>query len=265
MTTTKNRAIPAGYLTVGELAKKMRTTVRTLQHYDRIGLLIPAGESTGGRRLYDAADIVRLNQILALKHLGFSLEEIRDRLINLDSPADVAEALENQAAAVQGQIETLTKALADLKTLREETLRMDRVDFARYADLVMLLKEGNDKLWVMRVAGDKMRARIHELDPEAKKAIGADVLRISASASDLHRRGVDPAGPEGQVLAGELLRTAMAFSDGDPAVIAELVDFESKADQWEGEYAATHDVASRAFLDAAVDVWLRRNGDPFAV
>ena len=262
--TTKSRAIPEGFLTVGELAKKMRTTVRTLQHYDRIGLLIPAGESAGGRRLYDAADVVRLGQILALKHLGFSLEEIRDRLINLDSPADVAEALESQAAAVQEQIETLTKAVADLRTLREETLRMDRVDFARYADLVMLLKEGNDNLWVMRVVGDKMRDRIHELDNETAKRIWADMLRITAAASELHRQGADPTAPEGQRLAEEMWQTALAFSGGDPAVLAEMEDLDRNVEKWEGDLASAYTAEAQAFMNAAMEVWAQRNGYPFA-
>ena len=48
---SKNRAIPKGYMTVGELAKKMGTTVRTLQYYDKEGLLSPSSESEGGRRL----------------------------------------------------------------------------------------------------------------------------------------------------------------------------------------------------------------------
>ena len=73
----KQRAIPQGFLTVGEVAKKMNVTVRTLQHYDREGLLPPSSVSEGGRRLYTDRDIVKLHQILSLKHLGFSLDDIQ--------------------------------------------------------------------------------------------------------------------------------------------------------------------------------------------
>ena len=78
----KYRAVPQGYLTVGEVAKRMDVTVRTLQHYDKEGLLSPSALSEGGRRLYTDKDIVKLHQILSLKHLGFSLNDIRDRLIH---------------------------------------------------------------------------------------------------------------------------------------------------------------------------------------
>ena len=66
----------------------MDVTVRTLQHYDKEGLLSPSATSDGGRRLYTDKDIVKLHQILSLKHLGFSLDDIRNRLIPLNDPAD---------------------------------------------------------------------------------------------------------------------------------------------------------------------------------
>lgn len=69
---TKYRAIPEGFMTVGELAKKMNVTVRTLQYYDKEGVLSPSAESEGGRRLYTDKDLVLLHQILSLKSLGFS-------------------------------------------------------------------------------------------------------------------------------------------------------------------------------------------------
>jgi len=58
----KHRAIPHGFMTVGEVAKKLNTTVRTLQYYDKEGILAPSAESEGGRRLYTDKDIVKLYQ-----------------------------------------------------------------------------------------------------------------------------------------------------------------------------------------------------------
>ena len=64
-------------LKVGDLARHTGVSVRTLHHYEEIGLLSPAGRSSAGHRLYGEAEVVRLQQILSLRHLGFSLEEIR--------------------------------------------------------------------------------------------------------------------------------------------------------------------------------------------
>ena len=67
-------------LKVGELARRTGLTVRTLHHYDEIGLLKPSLHTAAGHRLYTAADIARLQQVLSLRQLGFSLEQVRDCL-----------------------------------------------------------------------------------------------------------------------------------------------------------------------------------------
>ena len=64
-------------MTVGEAAKKMGVTVRTLQYYDKQGVLPPSAETEGGRRLYTDKDMIKLHQILSMKHLGFSLDDIK--------------------------------------------------------------------------------------------------------------------------------------------------------------------------------------------
>lgn len=124
----KHRAIPKGYMTVGEVAKKMDVTVRTLQHYDREGLLRPSAVSEGGRRLYTDKDIIKLHQILSFKHLGFSLDDIKNRLSPLDTPAEVASILAAQADAVRQKIENLSQSLKELEALREEVLQMQTVN-----------------------------------------------------------------------------------------------------------------------------------------
>src|SRR5262249_23423614 len=67
-------------LKVGELARRTKLTIRTLHHYDEIGLLKPSLHTEAGHRLYTADDIARLQQVLSLRRLGFGLEEIRDCL-----------------------------------------------------------------------------------------------------------------------------------------------------------------------------------------
>src|SRR5262245_27700580 len=64
-------------LKVGELAQRTGLTVRTLHHYDAIGLLRPSLHTDAGYRLYTAGDIARLQQVLSLRQLGFTLDEVR--------------------------------------------------------------------------------------------------------------------------------------------------------------------------------------------
>ena len=71
---------------VGELARRTGLSVRTLHYYDEIGLLSPSRRTEAGHRLYTAGDVVRLQQIKSLRHLGFGLKEIRECLDRPDFP-----------------------------------------------------------------------------------------------------------------------------------------------------------------------------------
>jgi DNA-binding transcriptional MerR regulator len=77
--------------TVGEIAKVSGLSVRTLHHYDEIGLLLPSARSGGGYRLYNDDDLARLQQVLFFRELGFALEDI-GRIMN-DASFDRREAL----------------------------------------------------------------------------------------------------------------------------------------------------------------------------
>ncbi|GAA4845437.1 hypothetical protein GCM10023310_24230 [Paenibacillus vulneris] len=65
---------------VGELARMTGLTVRTLRYYDQIGLFSPSDQTDSGHRLYSEKDLSRLQQILSLKELGLSLEEVKSAL-----------------------------------------------------------------------------------------------------------------------------------------------------------------------------------------
>lgn len=95
------------YMTVGETAKKMGTTVRTLQYYDKKGLLSPSAVSEGGRRLYTYKDMVRLHEIMSLKTLGFSLEDIKKNLSSLETPKEVVQVLTDQETKLKEEIQRL--------------------------------------------------------------------------------------------------------------------------------------------------------------
>src|SRR5262245_54864620 len=90
-------------LKVGDLARRTGLTIRTLHHYDDIGLLKPSLHTESGHRLYTATDVARLQQVLSLRQLGFSLEQVRDCL---DRPGfSPLEVIRLQLAQLREQIE----------------------------------------------------------------------------------------------------------------------------------------------------------------
>ena len=86
-------------ISIQELTRETGITVRTLRYYDQIDLLKPSGKTDGGHRLYSERDVVRLQQILFLKEMGFSLKEITNMLITDELNLKVS--LEKQLRFVQ--------------------------------------------------------------------------------------------------------------------------------------------------------------------
>ncbi|NMD57076.1 MULTISPECIES: MerR family transcriptional regulator [Tsukamurella] len=86
-------------LQIGQVAEATALSLKTIRHYDEVGLVTPSERSPGGFRLYTATDVDRLLVIRRMKPLGFTLEQMRDLLAALDTLADPAAAPEVRADA----------------------------------------------------------------------------------------------------------------------------------------------------------------------
>ncbi len=105
-------------LKVGQLAHRAGLTVRTLHHYDSIGLLSPSARSDAGYRLYSRDDVARLQQIQALRQLGMALADIGTYLANTGiSPLQI---IDRQLAALDRQIDEAARMRAQLLRLQQQ-------------------------------------------------------------------------------------------------------------------------------------------------
>lgn len=102
-------------LTVGEVARLAGVSVRTLHHYDELGLLRPSHRTAAGYRLYARADLDRLHAVLAYRELGMELDAIAELLA--DPEADAVAHLKKQEAVLDARIERL---LAMRRSLRKQ-------------------------------------------------------------------------------------------------------------------------------------------------
>ncbi len=112
----------AGGYTVGRVSALSGVTVRTLHHYDEIGLLSPSGRSVAGYRIYEESDLERLQQILFYRELGFTLKEI-STIVN-DPHTDALEHLRRQRELLIERIKQLS-ALVDAIDYEMEARTMD--------------------------------------------------------------------------------------------------------------------------------------------
>ena len=113
--------------TSGEFAKMAKVTIRTIRYYDKQGLLKPTFINDSGYRMYTDADFLRLQKILSLKLLGFSLQEISGMIVEKENE-DIANSLRLQQKLVEqkiDQLQSMNAALMSTVDLVEKTNEID--------------------------------------------------------------------------------------------------------------------------------------------
>lgn len=252
------------FYTVGDLAKKMDISVRTLQYYDKEGLLIPSGRTEGGRRLYSQKDMVKLHQILSMKYLGFSLEEIKNDLFSLDTPDEVYALLGRQKIAIQNQIADLHKALNAVDVLRQEIVDMNEVSFEKYADIITFLRVKDYGYWwnsgmFQHDSSNPLKEKIMENagdDPNFSLRLYKEFNAIADKMYFLVKQGESPIGEKGQQAATELWAMIMEFSGGDMSMVPKLMIFNEHKEDWPEEIK-TKQLAIDTFMGEALDYYLK--------
>jgi len=245
----KYRAIPKGYMRVGELAKKAGVTVRTLQYYDKEGLLTPSAESEGGFRLYTDRDLVKLIQILTMKQLGFGLADIKKRLPSLDTPADVINALTEQAEGLRREIDHLTQSLMEIEALKEEVVQMEEVDFKRYSTILINLQMKNENYWAIKYLDEDVLDRLSSaFDREGALKLMETQKKLNEESLRLERAGVLPESAEGQAFAKAYCDVLKEFAMGDMSILQKLSDIMENDE-------ALADKMPSGFLGKAMDIY----------
>ena len=259
----KYRAIPQGFMTVGEVAKKMGVTVRTLQYYDKEGLLSPSAESEGGRRLYTDKDLVTLHQIISLKSLGFSLDDIKQRLISLETPYEVANVLTEQADDIRKKIEQLKTSLSAIEQLKTEVLQMQTVNFKKYADIIVNLQMKNDSYYLIKRFDDDTLDHIrNHFDKESGLDFMDRFNRLSDEIVQLQKETVPPENEKCQQVEKAYWNLIMEFTNGDMSMLPKLMEvgnIDTATNAWEERQKIIND-----YLEPALQVYFSRLGEnPF--
>jgi len=251
----KYRAIPDGYMRIGEIARKAGVTVRTLQYYDKEGLLSPSAESEGGFRLYTDKDMVKLMQILLMKELGFSLSEIKKRLVSLDTPADVLDVLTEHAAGIRRKIDTLSESLEAIEALKEEVAQMEVVDFKKYAAILVSLQMKNEYYWIVKHLDDDTLNHLGaHLSREKAEELMKTFNRLRDEAVEFQQTGVTPESERGQIFAKELWETMMELTDGDMGLMLRFNEQVQKVSGVWGEKL----IAANSYMQLALESYFRK-------
>jgi DNA-binding transcriptional MerR regulator len=125
---------------IGEVATRVGLSLRTIRHWDEVGLVVPSKRSAGGFRLYTEADIDRLVLVKTLRPLDFSLEQMRELLATMDGLEELGDdaeasaeligrlavfrtAVDSRAEALRAQVQGLEMLSRELRRLAGESRR----------------------------------------------------------------------------------------------------------------------------------------------
>jgi MerR family transcriptional regulator, thiopeptide resistance regulator len=232
----------------GQFARKTAVSVRTLRFYDKVGLLTPSRRTATGYRLYTDGDLVRLQQILALKFLGFSLDEIKGFLTY--APGGLREALGQQKVMLverRARLDTVIRAVEEA----EQALRTDGCDWNVVVQVIRALQMEQNKDWVSKYLTEEQRQKMAELSEQSyssgareklaprsvswteedQQRVNARYDALYAGVKALVAAGKEPGSPEAQALAKDAWALLDEFTQGNPEIIAGLKNWWQNHDQ----------------------------------
>lgn len=243
---------------VREFAERSGVTVRTLHHYDHLGLLKPTVVSESGYRLYSDRDLARLQQIVTLKFIGFTLRQIK-ALLDGDELDDLATTLRHQRVTMERkrrQLEAAIGAIGRAESMAASGREPDPELFKQIIEVITM--ESNNEFFKNYYTEEQLEdlAKRREQNPgEAEQGTRdwADLIKeVEASLDE------DPAGEKAQSLAARWLGLIEAFTKGDPGLSDSLKNLYADRDNWPATFKKPYSDEVEEFINKAIAVRKRK-------
>jgi DNA-binding transcriptional MerR regulator len=216
---------------IGEFAALTGVSIRALHHYDRIGLLAPSARSETGYRLYAQRDLLRLQQVLTLRYLGFPLGAIKDLLARPDFELETSMRI--QSIALRDRISALERIDHELTALLEHRVTTGEWDWelaTRVSAATQAGLHGKEHQMDTYYSAEELDKRVREVG----KDVPAEEIRAVESAwaallAELHavRDTIDPASDQARELADRwkaLTERTMRGFQSDPKIGASIAE-----------------------------------------
>ncbi|MEN1936891.1 MerR family transcriptional regulator [Paenibacillus sp. 102] len=210
-------------ISIQELTKETGVTVRTLRYYDQIDLLKPSGKTEGGHRLYSETDVIRLQQILFLKEMGFSLKEIMNMLMT--DELSLKESLEKQLKFVQEEQKKFNRMEKILQAVVYSAELEGELDWKIMFELIQLSRQSPRirEMFQQKVFSDEEQKLLRNLpnmsEEDANVREWVDVLK---QLRNFMKEGKDASNDEVQEATKRLMAKCMEMANGDEAFLDKL-------------------------------------------
>ncbi len=252
------------FLTVGELARKGGVTVRTLQYYDKINLLVPSEYSEGGRRMYSRRDIIRLQQIVFLKSLGFTLEEIRDKILPTETAAELKQMFIRQKGILLEQIAHIQETVNDMSKIIDEIKPDNEIDIDRLFIIVRAIQKGNPYSFMFRyISNTHLENLVQYIESEeAADELNEKFQSFYKEIVELCSQNEKPEGIKGQEVASRWWNLMMTWTKGDTTLFQDLTEVIKDQQNWSSDAKELNE-DTMLFLRRAIITYLKSNNYSF--
>ena len=241
------RMSKAALYKTSEAAKLAGVTVRTLHHYDRLGLLQPSGRGENGYRLYSQSDLVRLQHIAVLKFLGLKLSEIRELLRK--APTDIREALLLHRRLLTQRQKQITDAVRVIDRAEERGY-----DLESLLESMEVLRMTERKGWMLEYyspeAQEKIRERQKSFGPAEQAQAQQKWKELIAEVEDA-AKSESPTSARAQELAKRWDDLISGFTQGDPEIKAGLDRLYKDKQNWPADFKRPYSEQAGQFICAA--------------
>ncbi len=213
------KAIAARMYQVNEFAELAGVTVRTLHHYDRLGLLKPGRRTESGYRLYGERDLARLEQIVVLKFIGLPLREIR-RLLKGESA--LRETLRRQQTVLAEKRNQIDTAIHAIRKAERSIESRGEPDYMLFKEIIQEIEMQNDTEWSRKYYSPEAQAKVEERkalwSPELQAKVSKQWSELFADIESAMAAGEEPTGPKAKALAARWKELLSGFTGGDPEI-----------------------------------------------
>ena len=239
-----------GLYRASEFAELSGVTVRTLHHYDRLGLLKPSGRSAAGYRLYGGRDFARLQQVLTLKFIGVPLKEIRELLGRKE--LDLAGVLRLQREALEARRSQLEAALRAVREAERVVARGGGPDWDAFRKIVEVITMQQDYEWMKKYYTEEQLADLARRGtPEVLERGQREWARLLADARAAIAEGASPASERAQELAARWSALIEEFTGGDPGILENLKRLYADQANWPDNFQKPFSNEAVGFISRA--------------
>jgi DNA-binding transcriptional MerR regulator len=206
-----------------EFAQRAGVTVRTLHHYDRLGLLRPRARTAAGYRLYGLGELTRLEQIVALKFLGFPLRQIRE-LLKADR-RDLVVSLRQQRQIMEERRQRLDCAVRAIAAAEASAAAGHAPDWDAFRNIIEVIHMQQDNTWTEKYFTPEQLALVRSGEPwtpERQEQISRQWKELGQELNQAAEADLDSASPEAGALIDRHAALVAQFTKGDPSVVESL-------------------------------------------